>query len=164
VIDPFRAPTGPYGAGNRGLEYDTVPGEVARAVADGVVAFAGPVAGRLVVSIDHADGLRSSLTGLATLVVATGGAVRQGAVLGAVADRLHLGIRRGDTYLDPAALFAVSTPSGAVRLVPTDGPLGAAPAVPSVPGPTHGFDAARRGRRVLAVVACPPACKPGERG
>jgi len=156
VTDSFRAPDGPYGAGNRGLEYETVPGAPVQAVADGVVAFAGPVAGRLVVSVQHPDGLRSSLTGMATLAVVTGAEVRGGQALGTAARGLHLGIRRGETYLDPASLFVVSTGSGSVRLVPADGPLGGAepppPAAPSVDG-----------RRMLSAIACPPACKPGER-
>jgi len=163
VVDPFRPPAGPYGAGNRGLEYATVPGEPARAVADGVVAFAGQVAGRLVVSVDHTDGLRSSLTGLATIVVATGGAVRRGAMVGTVADRLHLGIRRGDTHLDPAALFVLSAPTGAVHLVPADGPLGGSADASAERGSSGGSDGPWRGRRVLSPTACPPACKPGDR-
>ena len=32
VVDPFRPPAGPYGAGNRGLEYGTRPGTEVRAV------------------------------------------------------------------------------------------------------------------------------------
>ena len=64
VIDPFRAPTGPYGPGNRGLEYATRAGAPVTAIGAGRVAFAGQVAGRLVVSVEHPDGLRSSVLGL----------------------------------------------------------------------------------------------------
>ena len=35
IADPFRPPAGPYGAGNRGLEYATSPGDVVRASAAG---------------------------------------------------------------------------------------------------------------------------------
>ena len=44
ILDPFRPPTTPYGPGNRGIEYATVPGTSVGAAADGVVVFAGPVA------------------------------------------------------------------------------------------------------------------------
>ena len=35
VLDPFRLPAGPYGPGNRGIEYDTEPGEIVLAAAGG---------------------------------------------------------------------------------------------------------------------------------
>lgn len=121
VVDPFRAPTTPYGPGNRGLEYATVPGAPARSIGAGVVAFAGPVAGRGVVSVDHPDGLRSSLTGLVSIGVHRGDRVASGDVVGTTGAGLHLGVRRGDEYLDPAILFeSASTPLHAV-LVPVPG-------------------------------------------
>lgn len=115
VIDPFRAPLGPYGPGNRGLEYATGPGAPARAIGGGTVSFAGQVAGRLVVTVEHPDGLRSSLVGLATVSVTRGQAVERGQPLGRTGSRLHLGVRRGEQYLDPATLFARRGPA---RLVP----------------------------------------------
>lgn len=105
VRDPFRPPATPYGPGNRGLEYDTVGGETARAIGPGVVAFAGRVAGRGVVSVVHPDGLRSSLTGLARITVRKGDRVVTGSVVGVAAPLLHLGVRRDGTYIDPASLF-----------------------------------------------------------
>jgi murein DD-endopeptidase MepM/ murein hydrolase activator NlpD len=60
VMDPFRAPSHPYGPGNRGLKYDTEPAQEVRASADGEVVFAGPVAGSLHVTVLHADGVRTS--------------------------------------------------------------------------------------------------------
>lgn len=115
VIDPFRAPPGPYGPGNRGLEYATDPGALARAIGGGTVVFAGQVAGRLVVTVEHPDGLRSSLVGLATVSVTRGQSVVRGQPLGRTGSRLHLGVRRGEQYLDPATLFARRGPA---RLVP----------------------------------------------
>lgn len=116
VVDPFRPPDGPYGAGNRGLEYRTTPGTPVRAIGAGAVVFAGQVAGRLVVSIDHPDGLRSSLVGLVSIEVRAGEAVRGGDVVGRAAELLHLGVRRNGRYLDPATLFDVRGPA---RLVPS---------------------------------------------
>jgi murein DD-endopeptidase MepM/ murein hydrolase activator NlpD len=116
VVDPFRLPDGPYGAGNRGLEYRTTPGAPVRAIGAGAVVFAGQVAGRLVVSIDHPDGLRSSLVGLASIEVRAGEVVRGGDVVGRAAGVLHLGVRRDGRYLDPATLFDERGPA---RLVPS---------------------------------------------
>lgn len=105
VADPFRAPEGPYGPGNRGIEYATAPGTAVRAIGSGVVAFAGSVAGRGVVSIDHPSGLRSTYTGLAQITVVVGAPVAQRDMVGRTATHLHLGLRDGRRYLDPAAFF-----------------------------------------------------------
>ena len=116
VIDPFRAPTSPYGPGNRGIDYATVPGTVVRAVAAGTVTFAGAVAGSRYVTVEHADGLRSSYGDLASVSVVEGQSVAAGAEVGRAGATLHLGIRRGDEYLDPEPLFAAAPPE--VRLIP----------------------------------------------
>ncbi|MET0883568.1 MAG: M23 family metallopeptidase [Acidimicrobiales bacterium] len=116
VVDGFRLPNGPFGAGNRGLEYDTVPGQVVRAIGDGLVVFAGPVAGIRYVTVLHPDGLRSSYGYLADLLVAAGERIVIGQVVGTAGDRLHLGVRSGGTYLDPAALFTTA----GVHLVPVE--------------------------------------------
>jgi murein DD-endopeptidase MepM/ murein hydrolase activator NlpD len=118
VIDPFRAPTSPYGPGNRGIEYATVPGSVVRTVAPGSVSFAGMVAGTRYVTVTHADGLRSSYGGLASISVAQGAELAAGAEVGRAGHTLHLGIRRGEEYLDPEALFAAAAPL--VRLIPVE--------------------------------------------
>lgn len=110
VSDPFRAPATPYGPGNRGLEYRTQPGAPATAIGVGFVVFAGDVAGRGVVSVVHPDGLRSSLTGLAEVLVSVGAAVDPSVVVGRTTTMLHLGVRRGALYLDPATLFAPLPP------------------------------------------------------
>lgn len=116
VRDPFRMDAGPYGPGNRGLEYDTVGGDPVRAVAAGRVAFAGPVAGRLVVSVVHPDGRRSTLTGLRSILVRVGELVARGTPVGTAGPGLHLGLLEGRRYVDPAP-FLTTTPQRAV-LVP----------------------------------------------
>ncbi|MGH9261940.1 MAG: murein hydrolase activator EnvC family protein, partial [Acidimicrobiales bacterium] len=105
IADPFRPPAGPYGAGNRGLEYTTTPGTPVRASADGTVGFAGQVGGALHVTLLHADGVRTSYSFLAAVDVLLGQQVRQGDHIGRSAERLHFGARVGDAYFDPAALF-----------------------------------------------------------
>ncbi len=114
VVDAFRLPDGPYGAGNRGLEYTTVPGTPVRAIGDGLVVFAGVVAGNRAVTLLHPDGLRSSYSYLADVRVAVGTRVAIGQAVGTAGERLHLGVRSGGTYLDPAALFTAT----GVHLVP----------------------------------------------
>ncbi len=118
VTDPFRPPSTPYGAGNRGLEYDTAPGIEVGAAADGVVTFAGVVAGTRHVTLLHDDGVRTSYSFLDRVDVVVGQRVRQGTVVGTTAGRLHLGARIGDAYLDPASLFGQAPPH--VELVPFD--------------------------------------------
>ncbi|MHB1137913.1 MAG: murein hydrolase activator EnvC family protein [Microthrixaceae bacterium] len=122
VVDGFRMDAGPYGPGNRGLEYDTEAGTPVRSVGAGRVVFVGPVAGRWALTVQHPDGRRSSLTGIVAPRVAVGELVATGQVLALAADRLHLGVREGERYVDPAALFA-ATRRRAV-LVPLGGPHG----------------------------------------
>lgn len=125
IVDPFRPPPGPYGPGNRGLEYGTGRGEVVRASADGTVVFAGPVAGSLHVTVLHADGVRTSYSFLATVEVAVGRRVRQGDRLGTAGGHLHFGARLGDAYFDPAALFGTAITD--VELLPFEVPPGSDP-------------------------------------
>lgn len=121
VTEAFRAPTSPYGPGNRGLGYDLNPGTDVRASAPGDVVFAGPVAGTLHVTVLHADGLRTSYSFLEALSVRRGQTVERGTVVGTAGAGFHFGVRDGDAYLDPAALFAAVEVR--VRLVPHDEPL-----------------------------------------
>lgn len=117
VIDRFRPPTTPYGPGNRGIDYATVPGTAVGAAAVGVVAFAGPVGAGLHVVVLHPDGIRTSYSFLASIVVRRGQPVAQGEPVGTAGTALHFGARAGDAYVDPLVLLA---PEGrvTVRLVP----------------------------------------------
>jgi hypothetical protein len=127
ITDPFRPPTGPYGPGNRGLEYDTRPGDPVWASADGTVVFAGPVAGALHVTVRHADGVRTSYSFLETVGVVLGQRVRQGDQIGVAGERLHFGARDGDAYFDPAALFGGAGGEVEVELLPFEIPPGSTP-------------------------------------
>jgi murein DD-endopeptidase MepM/ murein hydrolase activator NlpD len=119
VVDGFRAPATRYGPGNRGIEYVTPAGAAVRAAADGTVTFAGPVAGSLDVTVRHADGVRTSYVGLASIRVRAGETVRRGDLVGTTTERVHVGARRGEDYIDPASLWETGV-EGAV-LVPLDG-------------------------------------------
>lgn len=119
ITDHFRAPPTPYAAGNRGLDYATVPGTPVRAAADGEVVFAGAVAGALHVTVRHADGLRTSYSFLDTIEVAAGARIRRGDVLGRTGAFFHVGVRDpAGRYLDPEALFAGASPVRHAYLVP----------------------------------------------
>lgn len=120
VIDPYRAPSTPYGSGNRGIDYATTPGEEVGAPAEGEVTFAGPVGGGLHVVLLHADGIRTSLSFLAAILVRRGQVVAAGQPVGRARASLHFGARRGEAYLDPASLLA-GPGSGRAVLVP-EGP------------------------------------------
>jgi murein DD-endopeptidase MepM/ murein hydrolase activator NlpD len=106
----WEAPSSDYTAGHRGLDVPAALGSTASAVDDGTVAFAGAVGGRTVVTIDHGDGLVSTLDSV-TPLVAAGDEVVQGAPVGRVsvghcpasAPCLHLGARVDGRYVDPMA-------------------------------------------------------------
>jgi len=120
VADPFRDPGCRWCAGNRGLEYDTGPGRSVQAGAGGAVSFAGSVAGTLYVVVEHPSGLRTTYGRLSTILVAHGDRVAAGTPVGRTGAGLFFGVRRGDTYLDPAAYLF--TEYFRPRLVPLWGP------------------------------------------
>lgn len=112
VVATFDPPAQRWGAGHRGVDLAAVEGEAVRASADGVVSFAGSIAGQWWVSLDHLDGVRTSYGPLRRVVVASGQHVRRGDGLGAAAGGhrpagvvLHWGARRGGDYLDPLTLL-----------------------------------------------------------
>jgi murein DD-endopeptidase MepM/ murein hydrolase activator NlpD len=113
VTRPFEAPATAYGPGHRGIDIAATPGAEVHAPADGTVSFSGVVVDRPVVSIQHADGLVSSVEPVVPSVSA-GEAVVAGQVIGTLADAprhepdggLHLGARLHGEYVDPALLLA----------------------------------------------------------
>ena len=105
IVDPYRAPDHPYGPGNRGIEYRTDAGAAVRAAQAGPVGFAGQVGGRQVVAIQHADGRRSTYTGLAEVAVERGDDVAGGQPIGSAGPTLHFGVKDGADYVDPAIVF-----------------------------------------------------------
>ena len=82
-----------------------------------MVSFAGPVAGSLHVTVTHPDGIRTSYSFLLSVAVRAGAEVARGTVVGRAGARLHVGARRGTTYIDPASLWGATGPPW-VRLAP----------------------------------------------
>ena len=122
VLEPFRAPSTEYGAGHRGVDLAIARAGAVRAAADGVVRFAGDVAGRGVVVLAHADGITTEYEPLRAMVRA-GDRLLRGAVLGTVSGThrtcppdacVHWAARRGASYLNPTTLLE---PLRAVRLL-----------------------------------------------
>ena len=60
VLRSFDPPDQPWLGGHRGVDLDSPPYTPVRAAGSGTVVFAGRLAGRGVVSVDHPDGLRTT--------------------------------------------------------------------------------------------------------
>ena len=124
VVQGFDPPTSRWGAGHRGVDLAGTVGEPVHAALAGTVTFAGPLAGRGVVVVDHGD-VRTTYEPVVASV-AVGDVVATGAVIGTLALTqshcppaacLHWGLIRNvdDVYLDPLQLVGLGAP---VRLLP----------------------------------------------
>jgi hypothetical protein len=126
VVAPFREPISRYAAGHRGVDFAAAPGTPVKAANDGHVTFAGTVAGALHVVVGHENGIRTSYSYLASVVVSSGQRVQRGQVVGTAggigeahgAGVTHFGVRIGDRYVDPMLLFRPPDLTEMVRLVP----------------------------------------------
>ena len=118
VERPFSAPTAPWAAGHRGVDLTAPQGTAVRSAGSGRVVFAGRLAGRFVISIEHSTpvpllgtGWRTTYEGVRPAVVIGDGVVA-GQVIGVLDSRgghcacLHWGLRRGSTYADPMLLLS----------------------------------------------------------
>lgn len=123
VVEGFHPPESPYGAGHRGVDLLGAPGRQVRAAMAGTVSFAGVVAGRGVVVVDH-GATRTTYQPVAA-TVPVGRRVPAGAPVGRLLlpgshcfprSCLHWGWIRDadDVYLDPLLLVG----AGPVRLLP----------------------------------------------
>jgi murein DD-endopeptidase MepM/ murein hydrolase activator NlpD len=126
VVRTFDGPTPNWQPGHRGVDLAAASGQTVYAAQDGVVVFAGELAGRPLVSIAHPGGLRTSYEPVRPSV-RRGQSVQAGAALGAVEAGhagcaapvcLHWGAMWGPAsradYVDPLGLLE-TTP---VRLLP----------------------------------------------
>jgi len=139
VLAPFEPPPDPYGSGHRGVDLAGAVAQPVVAVAPGRVRFAGQVAGRGIVVVDHGR-LRSTYEPV-LVAVRRGDRVGRGELVGTLTlagghclplPCLHLGARDGETYVDPLGLLG----DGRVRLLPLQGLRVPRPTVPglAVPG------------------------------
>jgi murein DD-endopeptidase MepM/ murein hydrolase activator NlpD len=125
VVRGFDPPGAPWGAGHRGVDLATEVGGPVVTPTDGVISFAGVIAGRPVLVVAHAEGLRSTFEPIATSHP-VGTSVARGQVVGMLtaspghcspASCLHWGVLRGAVYLDPLGFVRQQ-----VVLLPVRGP------------------------------------------
>ena len=120
VVAGFDPPEEAWTAGHRGVDLLGTVGQPVRAALAGTVTFAGVVAGKGVVVVDH-GGRRTTYEPVRALV-SVGADVDTGEVIGMLAGDghcapsacLHWGLRVGDEYLDPLSLLG----DRPVRLLP----------------------------------------------
>lgn len=126
IIRGFDPPDSPYGSGHRGIDIAAAPGTPVRAPADGTVTFAGPIGGRLFMTIDHGGGVESTYSWLDALAVRKGDRVTRGTIVastgwghtGATTPHLHLGVKVDDVYVDPLDHLGPVSVAGFIRLAP----------------------------------------------
>jgi len=122
VVRGFDPPDQPWLAGHRGVDIASHAGQTVLAAMEGVVSFAGMVAGRPVISIRHGE-LTTTYEPVQASVspgdwVGTGypiGTLISGHSCAAEAC-LHWGLKQGDTYLDPLSLLGQPH----IRLITTE--------------------------------------------
>lgn len=123
VVAGFDPPDSPYGAGHRGVDLAGHVGQVVHAALGGTIVFAGMLAGRGVVVVDH-GATRTTYEPVAP-TVRLGQPVARGAPIGRLtlvgshcfpSACLHWGLIRNadDVYLDPLSLVGAEP----VRLLP----------------------------------------------
>jgi murein DD-endopeptidase MepM/ murein hydrolase activator NlpD len=138
VVAGFDPPADPWGSGHRGADLLGTPGQQVRAALPGRVSWAGVLAGRGVVVVDH--GATRTTYEPVDAMVSVGDDVAAGDALGSLSAAgthcppqacLHWGWIEGETYLDPLRLVG----GGPVRLLPLwrDEPAGSTPAPAPAP-------------------------------
>ena len=135
VMHRFDPPADAWGAGHRGVDLLGRAGQDVQAALAGTVSFAGTLAGRGVVVVDH--GATRTAYEPVEPAVAVGRSVPTGAVIGRLQSPmshcfplacLHWGLLRGEEYLDPLSLVG----DGPVRLLPlATSPWAASPSAAS---------------------------------
>jgi murein DD-endopeptidase MepM/ murein hydrolase activator NlpD len=121
VVRGFQPPLLRWNAGHRGVDLAARSGAPVRTAAAGTIRFAGQIAGRGVVVVDHGS-LRTTYEPVIA-EVRVGSEVSAGQLIGRIgsgshcAGCLHWGLRRGADYLDPLQLVSAANQRGGVRLV-----------------------------------------------
>ncbi|MEJ5927003.1 M23 family metallopeptidase [Corynebacterium sp. H128] len=117
---PFDKPERNWLPGHRGVDLAAPPGSPIRAAETGEVVFAGSIAGKPTISIQHGDGIRTTYQPVHPHVAA-GMSVGSGQVIGTLAgsEGLHWGaLKAKDDYINPLSLLDAPT----IRLKPVDAP------------------------------------------
>ena len=126
ILRGFDPPDAPYGSGHRGIDIAAAVGTTVLATDDGVVSFAGPVGGRLFLTIGHGGGLTSTSSWLTSLLVRKGAHVVRGQPIATtgwghpdlLVPHLHFSVRLNGSYVDPLAYLGSLDVSSLIRLAP----------------------------------------------
>ncbi len=120
VVASYAPPVDRWDPGHRGVDLAAGIGDVVVAAAGGTVTYAGELAGRGVVVVDHGT-VRTTYEPV-DASVSVGADVGVGTPIGRIgygghctATCLHWGLRSGDTYLDPFLLLSIP-----IRLLAAD--------------------------------------------
>lgn len=149
IVRAFDPPAEPWQTGHRGVDLAGIDGQSVYASGDGVVTYAGLVAGVGVVTVIHGE-LRTTYQPVAAAVRA-GEFVETGQQIGtlnragshcAPSPCLHWGLLRGSDYLDPTSLIP---PGGLPRLLPLGADALDQPHQNDVPADDSSTDAAVSG-------------------
>ena len=118
VLRRFEQPRSQWSRGHRGVDLSAAVGQPVLSAGEGVVAFSGVIAGRGVITVRHAGGLRTTYEPVDERL-APGAPVRRGAAIGVVSHTpghcvprtcLHWGAISAQTYRDPLSLLGFGRP------------------------------------------------------
>lgn len=118
VLRPFDPPRDQWSPGHRGVDLSAVVGQPVLSAGEGVVGFAGVVAGRGVLTVQHSGGLRTTYEPVDDRL-ASGTIVHRGTRVGVLSAEpghcapggcLHWGAISREAYLDPLSLLSVGRP------------------------------------------------------
>lgn len=118
VARRFDRPRDAWSAGHRGVDLLATAGQPVLSSGDGIVSFSGVIAGRGVITVLHAGGLRTTYEPVDERIT-TGTLVQRGSTIGVLSSRpghcgalhcLHWGAIFGQTYRDPLSLLGLGRP------------------------------------------------------
>ena len=111
VQTAYVAPAHEYGPGHRGIDLNLAGTSALRSPASGTVAFSDDVAGRGILTIDHGDGLVTTLEPIDS-ELRPGDGVERGDAVGVLAvgghspaGAVHFGVRLHGGYINPLLLL-----------------------------------------------------------